>query len=414
MTGFKFSKLEIDRIPHPESGQKLFWDTSLRGFGLRVTPGVKTYIVEGRLHGKTCRVKIGRHGPFTVDQARSEAMGLLRLMAQGVNPNSQKRDKKTLGTTLAEAYSDYKQARKLRPKTVQIYDSVFRRCFPDWMTLPLVQISKEMVEERHREISEKNGPRGKGEAQAHQAMRTLRSVLNFAAVKYETESGEPILTVNPVKRLNDLKAWNDVPRRKTVIREHQLKAWASAVMGLDNPVARDFLLLLLFTGLRRSEAASLCWSDIDFEAKTLSIPGDRTKNHDDHCLPLTRELICLLQERSKVRRIDNPFIFPGDGKCGYILEPKRQIKHVIERSGVRFMCHDLRRTFLSVAESLDVSYYALKKIANHRDGSDVTAGYIVNDVERLREPMQRINKFLSDKTGLFQQSQPQRRTRRRQ
>jgi hypothetical protein len=31
---------------------------------------------------------------------------------------------------------------------------------------------------------------------------------------------------------------------------------------------------------------------------------------------------------------------------------------------------------------------------NHKDPNDVTAGYIVNDVERLREPMQRITDFL--------------------
>jgi hypothetical protein len=31
--------------------------------------------------------------------------------------------------------------------------------------------------------------------------------------------------------------------------------------------------------------------------------------------------------------------------------------------------------------------------------ADVTAGYIVSDVERLRDPMNKIHKFIEDKVG---------------
>jgi hypothetical protein len=47
-----------------------------------------------------------------------------------------------------------------------------------------------------------------------------------------------------------------------------------------------------------------------------------------------------------------------------------------------------------VAESLDISAYAVKRLANHKMTNDVTAGYIIGDVERLRNPMQRITDFL--------------------
>ena len=59
-----------------------------------------------------------------------------------------------------------------------------------------------------------------------------------------------------------------------------------------------------------------------------------------------------------------------------------------------FTLHDLRRTFITIAESLDIPGYALKRLMNHKDPNDVTAGYIVSDVERLRGPMQRITEFL--------------------
>ena len=52
--------------------------------------------------------------------------------------------------------------------------------------------------------------------------------------------------------------------------------------------------------------------------------------------------------------------------------------------------HDLRRTFVTIAESLDVPHYALKRLLNHRLTCDVTAGYIVSQPERLRAPVEAV------------------------
>jgi len=59
--------------------------------------------------------------------------------------------------------------------------------------------------------------------------------------------------------------------------------------------------------------------------------------------------------------------------------------------GLSFMLHDLRRTFITVAESLDISYAALKRLLNHSDGNDVTGGYLQITTDRLREPMEQIS-----------------------
>lgn len=69
-------------------------------------------------------------------------------------------------------------------------------------------------------------------------------------------------------------------------------------------------------------------------------------------------------------------------------------------SGVVFTLHDLRRTFATVAEGLDIAGYTLKRLLNHTIHGDVTAGYIVTDVERLRGPMERISRFLSAALGM--------------
>ena len=61
--------------------------------------------------------------------------------------------------------------------------------------------------------------------------------------------------------------------------------------------------------------------------------------------------------------------------------------------------HDLRRTFITIGESLDISAYALKRMLNHKMTNDVTAGYIITDVERLRAPMQKITDYILTRIG---------------
>jgi integrase len=153
---------------------------------------------------------------------------------------------------------------------------------------------------------------------------------------------------------------------------------------------RDYLLLVQFTGLRKEEAACLAWSNIDLRAKTLTVKD--TKNHLDHILPLSDLLFDMLQRR-KVEAV-NEYVFHGANGVGRIVEQRKQMIRVTEESGVSFIIHDLRRTFITIAESLDISSYALKRLLNHKMNNDITAGYIINDVERLRAPMQKITDHL--------------------
>lgn len=404
MPTVKLIQTNVDKISPPASGQVLYWDETLKGFGLRVTPGTKSYFAEARVHGKTRRVKIGSHGAIKPDQARDAAKILLGQMTQGQDPNSVKADKRARTITLGEVFEEYKRSRRLRESTLKAYEGSMRRCFSDWLTKPINEISKEMIEKRHKKLSTQNGPRGKGEAQADRAMRELRAILNYAAEKYEDASGRPVLTENPVKRLSKVKAWNGARRRQSVIQAHQLGDWCEKVMALENDknnTMRDYLLLCLFTGLRRNEAAALRWQNIDFKAETLSIPAQQAKNKQEHRLPLSRFLVALLDARSKVRSIDNPepYVFPGKGRTGHLVESKFTVGEISRKSGVKFMIHDLRRTFLTVAEGLDIPHYALKKLANHKS-NDVTAGYIVSDVERLRKPMELISETLCRHAGI--------------
>ena len=132
---------------------------------------------------------------------------------------------------------------------------------------------------------------------------------------------------------------------------------------------------------------ALRWENVDLVARTLHLP--RTKNGDPLHLPLSSFLVDLLAERKK-QAGESPYVFPGPGKQGHLMETKKFLLRVSAGSGVTFTLHDLRRTFITIAESLDVPYYALKRLLNHRANGDVTGGYIVVNAQRLRGPVEQV------------------------
>lgn len=137
----------------------------------------------------------------------------------------------------------------------------------------------------------------------------------------------------------------------------------------QSALVADYLLFLLFTGLRRQKAATLKWSNIDLAGRSFTISN--TKNREPLTLPLTDFLYYLLQSRRAIS--DSDYVFAGSGKAGYLIEPRHQVKKVIDASGVSFTLHDLRRSYITIAESIDISAYALKRLwAGHKQNARIS------------------------------------------
>jgi integrase len=125
---------------------------------------------------------------------------------------------------------------------------------------------------------------------------------------------------------------------------------------------------------------------VDFQARTLTVHG--TKNHSSHTLPMGPYLASLLNARERL----GPSVFQStQGQIGNL---RYSLEGIARASGVKFMVHDLRRTFATLAESLDIPAYALKRLMNHKTQGDVTGGYLVITTERLRAPMEKIEDFV--------------------
>ena len=393
MPKLKLTKSGVDKLPyfqssldHPRKNQELFWDTELAGFGLRVTRASKTYIVEKRVNRRTVRARIGRHNQIPTDKARKMAQKLIYEMTDGKDVNARKKAIQGESITLQQAYDEFLEKRDLKERTIWDYQRAMDISFKTWKRKRIIDVTREMVSRHYTKLGDQIG-----KAQANQSMRFLRSLINFAAGQYENGDGKPLIKDNPVSIITQTKTWYRVERRQTIIKNHDLASWFESVDSLNGDLVKDYLKVLLFTGLRRQEAMKLRWDQVDLKAKTLTIID--TKNRNPLTLPLGPFILKLLKAR-KSNATDSPFVFPGTGRTGHLVESKYQTAQVTKESGIKFCLHDLRRVFINTAESLDISSYAVKQLVNHSTGGDVTAGYMVSDPERLRKPMERIETHL--------------------
>jgi integrase len=391
---------------HPAA--KFYLDTKLRGFGLAVSAsGVKSFFVMRRVRGKKERHVFGRATELTAAEARARAEKLLPQMTDGVSLNEKRRRDRAeakrvevRGVTLRQAVDLYEGTLKAKgkaPRTIEDYRYLVEKYLEAWLDRPLAELTREEVRKRHVNIASeiargKHGRKrrdaGAGTLTANHVMRAFRAIYNRAIREHPELPANPIINVD----------WNQERRRTGRIPEAGLKDWYDRVQAQKNPVRRDCLLFTLFSGLRKENAAEPKWEQVDWERRKLHIPKPKSQKPFD--LPLSDFLIDLLKgrlEENKKLAPGSPWVFPAARGDGHIVETRaeggaeRVAGKATGTKEPRYTPHDLRRTFISVAESLGISREARQLLVNHATPkSDVHGGYVVPELDALRGHMQTI------------------------
>ena len=370
MPRIKLTQRSVARLvaPTPSGKQLVYWDNDLRGFGVLVSgrTTVKSFIVQRDLAGgKTRRVTIASVAELSLSDAREKARPLLVAMRGGKDPKA-----KASGT-LQETADLYLQSVRLSPRSKETYEGLVRIHLAPLKDRPLGSITPQEIDALHNRIV--------GKAVANAAIRCFRLLYNWASARNDD------LGRNPVRiRGNEWHRTN--PKRRPIPAERMTDLY-NAVLTLPS-MLRDYVLLLLFTGMRRREAAALRWNEIDFVRQTITLPASRTKNRKPLDIPMSDVVHDLLVARRRLG--DAIYVFPSHGASGHMESVATAIKSVRKKIGFEFAPHDLRRTYITTAEALDISPYAIKALVNHSLGSGVTEGYIKMDAERLRGPAQQV------------------------
>ena len=358
----KITKRTVDALRAAADGREVvLWDSEIKGFGVRVRRGVKTYVLQYRVGGgrdaPLRKLTIGKHGsPWTADEARAEARRLLGLVAHGKDPAGAKAAAKAAPTVseLAQRFLTEHVEAKRKPWTAREY-----RRLLDHVILPALG-SKRAVDLTRQDVTRLHHARRATPTEANRALAVLSTMMNLAerwgeradgsnpcrhVGKYPERRRERFLSAQELARLGDVLAGYPRGRRmETACGYH-----AAAIK------------LLVFTGARLGEVLSLQWQWIDWERGEARLPDSKTGAKTLHLPP---PALAVLAELPRVE--GNPHVIVG-GKTGAALvnleKPWRAIRKAAGLDDVRL--HDLRHSFASTAASGGMGLPIIGKMLGH-------------------------------------------------
>jgi integrase len=365
--------------------------TKTPGLSIKVMPsGRKSFIVDGRVKGgRTRRFTLGTHPSLSTSEARDTAQHLISMMQRGEDPKEVKLQqaaiKEMQSKTLVSTFEEFLAARNLKPKTARDYRNTLNSVFSAWLSKPINKVARKDVFDLFVETRD-----NRGQATATKAFRILSSIINFAMA--DDVGGVRLLTENPVDVLKEKRVDRKVKRRERYLDEMEIEK----LMHFDlverkfhpkpthgvSAQGMNYVMLVLFTGMRKSEVSNLRWEDIDFKNETL-VARD-TKNGSDHYVPMSQMIRWKLEAQKKVSDLKaSPWVFPRRIGEGPMTEPKSQLARICKATGIQFRLHDLRRTFATHATMAGKSYDLIQKALNHKPES-VTSSYIIGNIGMMR------------------------------
>jgi integrase len=375
----RLTKKLIDATPKPPKQQQVFLrDDSLRGFGLKVTHGSKTFFVEKNIHGRSRRFCIGRYGDVTLEEARTLAHEEMVKIAHGKNPIEERRQQRRKAPTFGDLIDLY-TARHLPTKKSRINDEgILKNHLSHWRPRLLASISRADIIELHTRIgTQPSTVIRPGQPKAKPAPRLANTVLTLLHSLFNLGTDWGLYTgTNPATRI---KKFPGKSRDRFVTPLELPRFWA-ALAADPNPFVRVAFLVSLLTGARRNEVLTMQWSDIDFTQGTWRIP--ETKAGRVHILPLPRHVLMQLAELPRFK--DNPFVFVGRWGRGHLVNVSKPWKRIRSAAGIEDVrLHDLRRTLGSWLVAQGHSLPLIGKALNHSSVS-TTQIYARLQVEPVR------------------------------
>ena len=350
----------------PEKKPYVVRDDEIKGLVVKVYPtGTKTFFLNVRVGLTVDMFKIGQWPDLNVAQAREKAGKMRADLAQGKNPKTQKKE----GITLGEFFSVYMDRHGSEKKSAAKDLSQFERLLKPWSHRKLSTITRSQVEALHKEMG-KTTP-----AQSNRVL-SLLSVMFSKAMIWGYHKGE-----NPCR---GIKKFREVSRDRFLSGE-ELARFFEALEITESPTFKDYILLSLFTGARKSNVLGMRWKDIDFERSVWKIPGEVSKNGEPMQIPLGPDVLEIL--RSRRAETSSVFVLPGPGAKGHYMEPKRAWGTLLKRAKLEDLrIHDLRRSMGSWMTIGGTSLPIVGKALGHKT-SQATSIYARLNLDPVRAAM---------------------------
>ena len=426
--------------PAKPAARLVYWDTHAKGLCLRISEtGTITFSVHRRVKntGATSTVTIGRFPDVTIEMARTEAAKLGGEYATGIDP-AKKRQSTRRELTLEGAFKEYLeymkgQGKMRRPEKKEdlyrLYLSHWRKRklgniesseVADWFrALPakIIKLREQIRSERERKAKAQGrtiAPTDSPNPQQVTGRPTANQALKLLRVVYQTVINDLELYVGRVPGAK-IAFYRERPRKR-FIQKGEMPAFFKAMFTEENTDVRDYVFVSLLTGGRRSNVMSMEWGELTLVhgQGAWFIPKEKSKTEEDLNLPLINEAVALLQDRRdlfdsvastpvdiptkggkraqehyqaelRMRERQAKYVFPGIGKHGHMVEPKKVWHEILKRAGLQNLrLHDLRRTLASWQIKMGSELRVIQDSLAHQS-LDATLVYTYLELDPVRE-----------------------------
>lgn len=380
MARLKITKRNVDAAPVPAGNDAYYWDTDLRGFGLRVTPkGVRSYVLQYRLPTRPARrMTIGVHGsPWTPEKARTRAEEILMDVKRGDDPvhAAKKRAREAVDLEFSkyvETFTDNYLKIEWKDAWADAKRQLELHVIPHLKGRALPEIEKHELAKVIQRLNDRP-------ALARNTHATLRKLFAWAV-----DQGDLVHSPIPA-------APSGVKARKRVLTPDEIVAAWQASYKLQRPMGQ-FVRMLFATLQRRSEAAELPWVELSEVNRIWRQDGERVKNEEDHLVPLNTLAVDVLDDiRAGANRWPRKgFVFTTTGETpisGFSKVKKqldREMLPILQRLADKradalgeqheivflpaWRFHDIRRTGTTQMQALGVPIEVTEKVINHKSG----------------------------------------------
>ncbi|MBB3936546.1 tyrosine-type recombinase/integrase [Aureimonas phyllosphaerae] len=370
----KLTDTLVKGLPVPATGNKVTYDTEVKGFGCRVTAaGARSFILNYRTRtGRERRFTIGSFPDWKVVAARDEAKELKRRIDVGEDPMEAVEADRTAKTMddLCDRFVEEHLPKK-RQSTRDDYEALIRREIrPAFKHMKVSAVGFSEIESLHRKIT-KRGAR-------YLANRTVAILSKMFAlsIRWGWRTDNPAIGIER----------NQEDKRKRYLTGAELTNLTVALDECKDQQAADIVRMLLLTGARRGEVQAARWDQFDLEAGVWTKPAATTKQKADHRVPLSapaRQLLARLHDVRGETEEEAPYVFPGRG-TDHRVEIKNTWRALCIAAGIvttakvkgedgkmrtvvtpSARIHDLRHTYASVLASAGLSLPIIGALLGH-------------------------------------------------